>query len=111
MNTPRRPHGAKSPDRNCCEDHAEQQESLSWTGCQYIHFYVLDAAAVNASRAQTRSILRAEEGCDYVALSILMSGRLEERRATSLKPALRKADPIPVQANTSGIGSFLGSTG
>src|SRR5262245_46455463 len=45
------------------------------------------------------------------AVSILMMGRPGARRATSLKPALRKAEAIPVQAKTSGIGSFLGSTG
>lgn len=42
---------------------------------------------------------------------ILITGRVGDRRATSLNPAFRNAEPIPVQANTSGMGSFFGSTG
>src|SRR5678815_4872945 len=46
-----------------------------------------------------------------LATSHLMTGRTDERRTTSRKPACRNADAIPVQAKTSGIGFFLGSTG
>jgi hypothetical protein len=46
-----------------------------------------------------------------LATSHLMTGRTDERRTTSRKPACRNAEAIPVQAKTSGIGFFLGSTG
>ncbi len=40
-----------------------------------------------------------------------MIGRVFDRRATSLKPALRNADGIPVHTNGSGVRAIVGSTG
>ena len=40
-----------------------------------------------------------------------MIGRVGERRATSWKPTRAKAEAIPMQAKTSGIGSFFGMVG
>ena len=40
-----------------------------------------------------------------------MIGRVRERRATSVNPALRNAEARPVQANVAGIVGLYGSTG
>ena len=78
------------------------------------------AAARPAVRRRRGRVRRAGTGPDAPrqgrarerrAISARMIGRVRDRRSTSRKPALRKAEGTPMYTKASGVRSIVGSAG